>query len=252
MNYLKKTVFELKTTCKELQIRGVSKMKKNLLIKLLREYDLKQSLYKSQELEHIIIFNQKKVTVNKEDAEKSATEWIGSDDSIFRTWLVNAIMDQNQHKDIGKVLAYVTEVHVNKWLTKKTGLGVMRVDGKSYDSKIDNGKTPIRFQIKFRMDKWHLETTRRNSIKNKETNSTGHIAYKKDEFDMLIIFKPGPTFGITGSIIRIIPAHVLVNPKKPDQLITTIYTHIRNVYDCDEKTEEIIKSLSQKHLSLLG
>jgi len=36
MNYLKKTVFELKSICKELQIRDVSKMKKKLLIKLLR------------------------------------------------------------------------------------------------------------------------------------------------------------------------------------------------------------------------
>ena len=39
--------------------------------------------------------------------------------------------------------------------------------------------------------------------------------------------------------------YVLVNPKKPDQLITTINANIRKVYDCDEKTNEVIRLLYQ-------
>lgn len=183
--------------------------------------------------------------ITKEDAEKSADEWVGSGESPMRTWLINAIMDPKQHRDIGKVLAYVAEILVNKWLTEKTGRPVKNVVGESYDGKTDDDKPCVRNQIKFRMDAWHFETTRRNSQKNAETNSTGHVAYKNDEFDMLAIFKPSPTFGITGSTIRCIPVSVLVNPKKPDQLITTINANIRKVYDCDTKTEEVIRLLYQ-------
>jgi hypothetical protein len=103
----------------------------------------------------------------------------------------------------------------------------------------------VRTQIKFRKDAWHFETTRRNSQKNAETNSTGHIAYKKNEFDMVAIFKPSSTFGITDSTIRCIPVSELVNPAKPDQLITTINASIRKVYDCDAKTNEVLDLLFQ-------
>jgi hypothetical protein len=179
--------------------------------------------------------------ITKEEAEKSADEWV----AYMRTWLVNAIMDPIQHRDIGKGLASVAEIHVNKWLSEKTGRPVKNVVGESYDGKTDDDKHCVRNQIKFRKDEWHFETTRRNSKKNAGTNSTGHVAYKNDEFDMLAIFKPSPTFGITGSTIRCIPVSVLVNPTKPDQLITNINANIRKVYDCAEKTEEVMRLLYQ-------
>ena len=182
-------------------------------------------------------------TISKEDAEKSADEWVGSGESLIRTWLVNAIMDPKQHRDIGKVLAYVVENHVNKWISEKTGRTVINVVGEPYDGKTDDDKPCVRNQIKFRMGVWHFETTRRNSKKNADTNSTGHVAYTKGEFDMLAIFKPSPTFGITGSTIRCIPVSELVNPKKPDQLITNINANIRKVYDCDEMTNQVISLL---------
>jgi hypothetical protein len=93
------------------------------------------------------------------------------------------------------------------------------------------------------MGAWHFETTRRNSKKNADTNSTGHIAYKKDEFDMVAIFRPSPTFGISGSTIRCIPVSALINPNKPDQLVTTINANIRKTYDCGEKTDEVIRAV---------
>lgn len=152
-------------------------------------------------------------------------------------------MDPKQHRDIGKVLANVAEIHVNTWLSEQAGRPIKSVVGESYDGITDDDKPAVRNQIKFRMDAWHFETTRRNSQKNAETNSTGHVAYKNDEFDMVAIFKPGPTFGITGSTIRCLPVAALINPAKPDQLVTTINAAIRKTYDCDAKTAETIRLL---------
>jgi hypothetical protein len=183
-------------------------------------------------------------------AEQSVTEWLGPSPSLMRDWLVSAIMDKKQHRDIGKALANVAEIHVNKWISEKSGRTIKSVVGESWDGITDDEHEPVRNQIKFRMDAWHFETTRRNSQKNENTNSTGHVAYRKEEFDLVAIFKPSPTFGITGSTIRCIPVSALINPAKPDQLITNIPAPIRRVYDNDEKTDEVIKTLYQRHLLL--
>lgn len=181
-------------------------------------------------------------------AEQSTTEWLGPSPSLMRDWLVSAIMDKKQHRDIGKALANVAEIYVNKWISEKSGRTVKSVVGESWDGITGDDHEPVRNQIKFRMSDWHFETTRRNSKKNENTNSTGHVAYRKEEFDMVAIFKPSPTFGITGSTIRCIPVSALINPSKPDQLITNIPAAIRRVYDNDEKTDEVIKTLYQRHL----
>jgi hypothetical protein len=154
-------------------------------------------------------------------------------------------MDREQHRDIGKALANVVEGYVNEWLSQKSGRPVKTIVGKSWDGITDDdGLGPtVRNQIKFRMDTWHFETTRRNSKKNAETNSTGHVAYRNDEFDMVAIFKPGPAFGITGSTIRCVPVSALINPAKPDQLISGIPAAIRKIYDNEAKTDEVIKAL---------
>ena len=180
-----------------------------------------------------------------EEAEASATEWLGPSPSLMRTWLVSAIMDRGQHRDIGKALANVVEGYVNEWLSQKSGRPVKTIVGKSWDGITDDDKPAVRNQIKFRMDTWHFETTRRNSKKNAETNSTGHVAYRNDEFDMVAIFKPGPAFGITGSTIRCVPVSALINPTKPDQLISGIPAAIRKIYDNEAKTDEVIAALYQ-------
>lgn len=183
--------------------------------------------------------------VNLEEAEASATEWLGPSPSLMRAWLVSAIMDREQHRDIGKALANVVEGYVNEWLSQQSGRPVKTIVGKSWDGITDDDKPAVRNQIKFRMDTWHFETTRRNSKKNAETNSTGHVAYRNDEFDMVAIFKPGPAFGITGSTIRCVPVSALINPTKPDQLISGIPAAIRKIYDNEAKTLEVIKTLYQ-------
>ena len=195
-----------------------------------------------------IVESKSDTNISREEAEKSATEWCGPCPSLVRDWLVQAIMDKKQHRDIGKHLAMPSEIYVNKWISEKTGRPIKNVTGVSWDGITDDDKPVVRNQIKFRMDAWHFETTRRNSKKNSETNSTGHVAYRKDEFDVVAIFKPSPTFGITGSSIRCIPVSALINPLKPDQLITNISTAIRKEYDNDSKTNEVIKLLYQTHL----
>ena len=263
MDYSQHTVIQLKAICKERNINGISKKNKNELIEMIKQNENENENLSVSESKNdaktdikiepavkVKVKTSKVKTISKEDAEKSANEWVGAGESLMRTWLVNAIMDSMQHRDIGKVLANVAEIYVNKWLSEKSGRSIKSVVGKSYDGETDDDKIYVRNQIKFRMDEWHFETTRRNSKKNEETNSTGHVAYKKDEFDMVAIFKPSPTFGITGSTIRCIPVEALINPKKQDQLITRINKNIRDVYDCDEKTEEVIRLLYQTPSSL--
>lgn len=234
MDYTKHTVPKLKEICKELKITGITGKKKCELIEMIQQKDALPPVIKDEV---------SMTGISREDAEKSADEWVGPGDSLMRTWLIGAIMDPKQHRDIGKVLAYVSENHVNNWLSEKSGRPIKSVVGEPYDGKTDDSEPLVRNQIKFRMGAWHFETTRRNSKKNADTNSTGHIAYKKDEFDIVAIFRPSPTFGISGSTIRCIPVSALVNPNKPDQLVTTINANIRKTYDCGEKTDEVIRAV---------
>lgn len=241
MDYSNKTKNELMTICKENNIKGYSGKRKEELLIMIKNINNKTPEEKKDNKRSE---EKKRNNISKEDAERSASEWVGSGESLMKTWLVDAIQDPKQHRDIGKLLAPVAEDYVNKWITEKSGRQVVTMKGGvPYDGITTDDKKIVRNQIKFRMEAWHFETTRRNSKKNSDTNSTGHIAYKADEFDMLAIFIPGPTFGITGSKIRCIPVSELINPSKPNQLITLIKADIKKIYDCDEKTEEVIKLL---------
>jgi hypothetical protein len=191
-------------------------------------------------------------TIPIEAIEQSATEWFGPYDSLMRSCFVDMVKDKNKHRDIGKLLAQAAEIHVNRWLTEKTGRPISSVTGQPWDGVTTDELPRVRNQIKFRMADWHFETTRRNSKKNEDTNSTGHVAYRNDEFDMLAIFIPSPSFGITGSMIRCIPISALINPAKPDQLVPRITSPLRKLYDSDEKTEEVLKEMYQIPLSPLN
>ena len=184
-----------------------------------------------------------RTNISREDAKKTACEWVGEGPSRAHVWLIPAIMDKTQHREIGKFFANICEPYVNEYLSEKTGRPIIAVTGEPHDSITGDDGILVRIQIKFRMSGWHMETTRRNSAKNVGISSTGHVAYRKEEFDMLAIFIPGPTFGITGSKIRCIPVSALVNPKKPDQLVTKISAPIRRLYDNDDKTDEVLAEL---------
>jgi|GEM_PF-3968288 len=179
--------------------------------------------------------------ITPELAEFGATEWCGDNDSIVKQQLISAILDQEQHRGIGKVLAPASEMVVRDWLVDQTGLEMGIIHGKPYD--IIETMHGTRIQVKFRMGDWHLETTRRNSNKNQDTNASGHVVYREDEFDVLAVFIPGPGFGRTGSRIRLVPVDELVNPKKPDELVKKVPQPIRRKYDDDEMTRKVIRRL---------
>lgn len=189
-----------------------------------------------------------RTAISQTDAEKTFDELL----PYIRKSVVQAIMDPKQHRDIGKIIAQATELYVNEQLCKMSGRKIDSVVGEAYDNRTCDDGPDVRGQVKFRMSDWHFETTRRNSKKNAETNGTGHVAYRKEEFDMVAIFVPGPTFGITGSRIRCIPTEALVDPEKPHQLVTRIKKDLQREYDTDEKTKEVIQKLYGKPPSPQG
>lgn len=174
--------------------------------------------------------------------QQAATEWFGATPSRMRTWFVGAVSDPKKHRDIGKILAGAAEDYIQEWLEQHTGRKIRAVVGESYDNETDDNGPKVRTQAKFRMSTWHFETTRRNSAKNAETNATGHVAYRKDEFDMVAIFIPGPFFGITGSHVYCIPAHACINPAKPDQFLTSLQS-LKKVYGNDAMTRRVLDEL---------
>ena len=182
------------------------------------------------------------MSFSQDEIERSATEWFGSSHSVVREWFVSALRDPQQHRDIGKVLAYAAENHVAKVVSGMTGRRIRSVYGKPYDGETDDDGPRVRHQVKFRSGTWHLETTRRNSAKNQGANQTGHVAYRSNEFDVLFIFIPGEAFGLTGSKIRCVPVHDLVDPARPSQLRTSANS-LRKKYDNDGVAADIIQKL---------
>jgi len=187
-------------------------------------------------------------TISIIEAEKSVDEWL----PFVRQALINAMVDPKGHRDVGKILALSSEYVVNDFLMKKTGRPSMIVVGESHDIITTDDSTPIRTQVKFRKGDWHFETTRRNSAKNQGTNSTGHVAYRKNEFDMVAILIPGETFGISGSKIRLVPVHELINPQKQDQLVPRIRAATKRKCDTDENTTHVIESFYKTRHDPLG
>ena len=180
-----------------------------------------------------------RANITEDEAVASWNEWM----PYIRNVFIQKSMDPKQQRDIGKLLAPAAEDYVNDFLETRTGRRIEMVNGKAYDGETVDGGKAVRHQTKFRADAWHLESTRRNSAKNEKTNATGHVAYTSDEFDMLAIFIPGRSFGIGDSNVRCIPVKELVNPKKPDQLLTNIPRALRDKYDSDEGTSSALAAM---------
>lgn len=185
-----------------------------------------------------------------EEAEKSASEWFGKDKSPMKKWFIEAILNKEKHRDIGKVLAYGAEEYVIQWLRDRTFRQMDTVTGESYDGITIDDEKLVRIlflwkslghllangiQIKFRMDEWTLSTTR----SSKESST----AYKSDEFDLLVILKPGYAFGLTDAKVRCIPVSALINPEKPNELVKKINAATRKIYDNDDKTIEVLNKV---------
>ena len=115
----------------------------------------------------------------------------------------NMIKEMNT-RDLGKLRADAAEYFIRDWINENTALRVIRRNDlhlhpdfpfqpedpneSGYDLLSSTG---LKIQAKYRQGDLHLETTRRNSKKNKnDSSSTGHVAYSANEFDVLVIVQP--------------------------------------------------------------
>lgn len=89
-----------------------------------------------------------------------------------------------------------------------------------------------RIQVKYRNSDFHFETTRRNSKKNENKNTTGHVVYSADEFDILIgvcTFNNLSNKLPTSNNISIIDINILKDPNNPENLISKITNKTRDI-----------------------
>lgn len=150
------------------------------------------------------MFFRRYTTISKKTAEHVVEEWI----PYIRRWLMDSICDKKRHRDIGKMLSGPTEDYVNSYIERVTKRKIKSVVGLSYDGITDDEKKVIRHQIKFRKDKWTLNTTRSSDKQ-----------YRASDFDMLAIYVPAKDFSLKGGKIVCIPANELLCKSK-DKMVS--------------------------------
>jgi len=113
-------------------------------------------------------------------------------------YLTDDVMYDLEVKSFGRIMGVLVEKYVIDMIENNTGIEVMRESDQNlnragYDIKTKNG---IRIQVKFRQTKGktpfscqtYFSTTRRHSAMNLGYAArSGQIAYRKDEFDCVIV-----------------------------------------------------------------
>lgn len=162
----------------------------------------------------------------------------------------NSMIRHRNTKEIGKIRAYACELMICDYLNHyaddvlgsntifihnddlcqfKDLIAQLSVETQVCQSGFDilcvNPETSKvkRVQVKHRNGYIHLETTRRNSQKNVNKNSSGHVSYSADEFDYLIVVKGKFNNSVDMQTdITIFPVTCLVDKSKPDILVNRI------------------------------
>lgn len=164
-------------------------------------------------------------------------------------------------KDIGKMRAHASEYfvkdHLNNMLithglnglwdcfhASETGDSDGNESG--HDLVIRNCLTgeSKRIQVKYRSGPFHLETTRRNSTKNKDRNNTGHVVYASDEFDLVVGICTNNTFVDNlpfDNQIVLIPVEYLKDPNDPTKLVPRVSKKVLDM--CAKTKVEILKNM---------
>jgi len=117
-----------------------------------------------------------------------------TDDEYFKIGLAGLLRDKNL-RDLGKLYAEPNEYFQTDWINENCSFQVEKrndfdndADASGYDIKADNG---MLIQAKIRSKTINLEQTRRKSGKNTITeNNTGHVRYKIDELDVVLVSRP--------------------------------------------------------------
>ena len=146
------------------------------------------------------------------------------------------LVETKNNREIGKIRQHGNEHMQQRWVNENTELDVRRRVDLPEDSKLlkDHNEsgwdmicvlTLLRFQSKYRAGKTiHLEQTRRNSKKNQgKASASGHVVYRADEFDVLIVTRPDePSMKFCKEDLIVLPVEALEDPKNPGYLYRNV------------------------------
>jgi hypothetical protein len=141
---------------------------------------------------------------NKLDAVKINVDIMDIIEPEDKDLLINKRIINMSRNDWGKTIAVSNQYiqrNILRYSLEKYGYKIYEINDRKnnspgYDLIIETSNNNIiRVQSKLRQvngktdfsQQIHFETTRRNSIKNKNKNHTGHICYSLDEFDLVMI-----------------------------------------------------------------
>tara|TARA_B100000780_G_scaffold152476_1_gene106544 strand:+ start:42 stop:584 length:543 start_codon:yes stop_codon:yes gene_type:complete len=173
----------------------------------------------------------------------------------FEIGLKGLLQDKN-YRDLGKFFAEPNEYFQEDWINENCSFQVEKrndfnnnADASGYDLiSIDN---KLRIQSKLRARTIHLEQTRRKSGKNTiAENNTGHVRYKLDELDVVLVSRPNldeyenmDKWGIIA-----LPTKDIEDPKTPGYCYANVPKKVWSKYigRAKEVLEEVYESVSNR------
>ena len=176
--------------------------------------------------------------------QKSDSSWL---QFISKAYV--QLLEEENTRELGKLLATANEHMQADWINKNTCLEVMlREDndpnGTGYDLISSSG---LRIQSKFRGgNSLFIEQTRRNSAKNKGAASrTGHVVPALGECDVYIFTIPNGNYENPDECqVLVIPEEVLEDPNNPGFLRPRVLMKHRRAYE--GRAEEILNNLERE------
>lgn len=168
-------------------------------------------------------------------------------------------VSEESARDVGKILQFANEIFIRKWIKDFCGIDNDKVENDEFGNEPswDINMYPsskrsriVRVQAKFRggksksgMPTLHMENTRRVSKKNLgDASSSGHVAYSKDEFDVVVFTIPREDIFTTEHWeVLAIPTYELIDPKYPNYLCRRVSSALYKKYK--GKAKEVLTSL---------
>ena len=162
---------------------------------------------------------------------KEVFKWLKKNEPLvyYLTESQKSLSKDTNLRDLGKLFADPNE-HIQKdWINENTKLNVeIRDDfnddanASGYDLCTTDGV--LKIQSKLRAVTLHLEQTRRKSIKNKNSSSTGHVRYSVGEADVYMFSRPDVDdyLNIGKWDYIAIPERYLTDEKNPKYLVPRV------------------------------
>lgn len=178
-------------------------------------------------------------------------------DYSWNKYIVDAhtqMMNENDTRELGKIRAAAAEYLAMDWINSNTKIKVQRgaeavnghsdKNGSGYDLICE--ETGLRIQVKYRSGDFHLETTRRNSIKNiGNASQTGHVAYSVNECDVFLFVVPNyNSSNPMDSEFIAIPSSALEDPNNPTYCVPRISKKLIGEYK--NRASEVLETAKVK------